>query len=97
MDPHAASRFISGGLLNSLVAGTIIALLAWVVARGARRQGSGTRFVVWLVALLAVAVLPWVGSLGAASYRTVPTLATVSLTLPGSFASLFFVVWIVGR
>jgi beta-lactamase regulating signal transducer with metallopeptidase domain len=96
MDPHAASRFISGGLLNSLVAGTIIALLAWVVARGARRQGSGTRFVVWLVALLAVAVLPWVGSLGAASYRTVPTLATVSLTLPGSFASLFFVVWIVG-
>jgi beta-lactamase regulating signal transducer with metallopeptidase domain len=96
MDLHAVTRFISGGLLNSLVAGTAIALLARAVARVARRQGSGTRFVVWLLALLAVAVLPWAGSVGVGSHGTVPRLATVSLTLPESFASLFFVVWIVG-
>ncbi len=96
MDLHAVTRFVSDGLLNSLVAGTAIALLAWAVTRVARRQGAGTRFVVWLLALLAVAGLPWVGSVSAASYRTVPTLANVSLTLPESFAFLFFVVWIVG-
>jgi len=96
MDYHAATHFISGGLLNSLVAGAAIALLAWAMATIARRQGSGTGFVVWFLALLAVAVLPWVGSVGVASQRTVPRLATVSLTLPDSFASLFFVVWIVG-
>jgi beta-lactamase regulating signal transducer with metallopeptidase domain len=96
MDLHAVTRCVSDGLLNSLVAGTAIALLGWAIAMIARRQGSGTRFVVWLLALLAVAVLPWVGSVGAASHRTVPSLATVSLTLPESFASLFFVAWIIG-
>jgi beta-lactamase regulating signal transducer with metallopeptidase domain len=96
MDLHAVTRFISGGLLNSLVVGIAIALLAWAIATIARRQGSGTRFVVWFFALLAIVVLPWVGSVGVAAHGMAPTLATGFVTLPGSFASLFFVVWIIG-
>ena len=72
MELQAVTRFLSGSLLNSLVAGIAIALLAWVIAKVAGRQGSSTRFVVWLFALLAVAVLPWVGPVGAASYRAAP-------------------------
>ncbi len=96
MDYHAATRFISGGLLNSLVAGAGIALLAWAIARIARRQGSGARFAVWLLALLAVAILPWVSSVGAAPNRAVSSFASGFLSLPESFASFFFVIWIVG-
>ncbi len=96
MDYPAMARLISGGLLNSLVAGAAIALLAWVTATIARRQGPGTRFAVWLLALLAIAVLPWVGSVDAASNQAVPTFTRGFLSLPESFASLFFGIWIIG-
>jgi beta-lactamase regulating signal transducer with metallopeptidase domain len=96
MDYHVATRFISGGLLNSLVAGAAVALLAWAIVTLARRQGSGTRFAVWLLALLAVAVLPWIGFVGVASSQTVPSPTSGLFSLPASFASLFFVIWIIG-
>lgn len=96
MDLHAVARLISGGLLNGLVAGAAIALLAWAVTRIACRLGSGVRFTVWLFALLAVAVLPWVGSASSASTRTLPRLSTGILNLPEAYAFWFFVVWIAG-
>ena len=45
-------------ILNSMVEGIGIALLAWILLRALGRQNSGTRFAVWFAALLGIAALP---------------------------------------
>lgn len=94
--PHVLSRSAADGILNSLFAGIVIALLAWAIARIVRRQGSGTRFAVWFLALVAIALLPLVGHFAAGSVRGVALASTSALTLPESFASYLFVAWIIG-
>jgi beta-lactamase regulating signal transducer with metallopeptidase domain len=51
-------------ILNSLPEGILIAVFAWVLLRVLSKQNSGTRFAVWFLALLTVAVLPLLGSFG---------------------------------
>ncbi len=51
-------------ILNALPEGFLIAIFAWVLLRVLRRQNSGTRFAVWFLALLTVAVLPVLGGIG---------------------------------
>jgi beta-lactamase regulating signal transducer with metallopeptidase domain len=51
-------------ILNALPEGFLIALFAWALLRVLRRQNSGTRFAVWFLALLTVAVLPVLGGIG---------------------------------
>jgi len=96
MDLYGTPRFAAGGILDSLMAGIVIAGLAWAFTRAVRRQGSGTRFAVWYLALIAVVVFPWVGSVVAASRPTVPTPPAGTLTLPSSLAVYFLVAWAIG-
>ncbi len=49
-------------VLNSLPEGLLIALCAWILLRMLGRQNAGTRFAVWLVALVGVAGLPLLSS-----------------------------------
>ncbi len=95
MHSYALARFAADGILNSLLAGIAIAATAWAVSRLVHRQGSDTRFAVWFLALVAIVVFPWVGSL-VASRASVPALATGAVTLPASFAAYLFIAWIVG-
>ena len=60
IDLRAVAQFSAERMLNCLGEGIAIALFAWLLLRimGLRksgRQNSGTRFAVWLVALLAIA------------------------------------------
>jgi hypothetical protein len=55
---------ITERVLNAIPGGLLIAALAWLLLRVVGRQNSGTRFVVWFGALLAVAGLPFLPSLG---------------------------------
>ncbi len=90
---HALVRIAAAGVLNSLFAGIAIALLAWTVTRLFRREGSGTRFAVWLLGLAAIVVLPWVNAgLG----HTTSAVAAGAFTLPESFAFYVFLVWAIG-
>ena len=83
-------------MLNSLIAGIVIALLAWAITGVVRRLGSGTRFAIWFLALLAIAFLPMVGHFAGRSGGGGSAAPAIALTLPASFASLLFGVWIVG-
>jgi beta-lactamase regulating signal transducer with metallopeptidase domain len=96
MNLHAVTRFAADGILNSLLAGIVIALLAWAVTRVVRRQGSGTRFAVWFLALVAIALLPVVGHFAAGPGNGVSAAPASALTLPASFATFLFVAWIAG-
>ena len=46
-------------LLNTAVAGIVLAGLVWLLLRVMGRQNSGTRFAIWFSALLAMVALPF--------------------------------------
>ena len=86
-----AAQFIVGRVLNSLPEGLLLALSAWLLLRVMGRQNSGTRFAVWMVALLGVAALPFLsgsGSGGAALRVHAP------ITVSAFWAVAFSAVWI---
>lgn len=93
---HTIARFAAAGMLNSLATGVAIALLAWAVTRLASRQSSGTRFAVWLSALIAIVLLPWVGNPGSNQSAAAPGVFHSAVTLPASLAFYLFVAWIIG-
>ncbi|HZQ21833.1 MAG TPA: M56 family metallopeptidase [Terriglobales bacterium] len=78
-------------MLNGIAEGVTIACLAWILLRVVGRQNSGTRFVVWFVALLGIVALP-VFQGTSAHGSSAPGAA---LTLPGSWALGLFVLWAV--
>ena len=96
IDMNALSRLVAGGLLNSLFAGLGIAALAWILSRVAGRTSSRTRFAVWFVALIGVALLPWVGSVGNSSSSASSAPSSSAITLPESIGYWFFITWAAG-
>jgi Zn-dependent protease with chaperone function len=90
-DLQSLARLSSERMLNCAVEGIGIALLAWVLLRALGRRNSGTRFVVWFSALLAIGALPLFGSLASSGSR----LAEGSrVTLPASWALYIFACWL---
>jgi beta-lactamase regulating signal transducer with metallopeptidase domain len=82
--------------MNSLIPGLLLAALALAFTRSLGGRSSPIRFSVWLVALVAVAILPWVGFFGASSYAPGPTHSTVAFTLPQRIATYVIAFWIAG-
>jgi beta-lactamase regulating signal transducer with metallopeptidase domain len=88
-------------VLNALPEGFLIALFAWALLRGLRRQNSGTRFAVWFLALLAVAALPVLGGFGVGEGQAL-TMTSMSgslrpaIAIPGRWALFVFLAWAVG-
>ena len=76
-------------ILNSLPLGLLVALLPWSVLRLGGKQNSRTRFIVWFVALLGIAVVPFL-------HRS-PLLAqdvrSAKFTLPSFWATVTFGIW----
>ena len=56
------ARICAGRMLNSVIEGIAIGLFAWILLRIVGRRNSSTRFAVWFSALLAIAMLPVLGS-----------------------------------
>jgi beta-lactamase regulating signal transducer with metallopeptidase domain len=90
------ARFAATGLLNSLVEGTVIAVVAWAFLWLSGRRDSRTRFLVWFSALLLVVILPWLGApaLNRASGLSRSTASEV--TLPASWVPGIFSLWAAG-
>lgn len=87
-------------ILNALPEGILIAVFAWGLLRVLRRQNSGTRFAVWFLALLTVAVLPLLGGLGEGKAPLARGMAWghlhPAITIPGTWALFVFVIWAFG-
>src|SRR5579884_2998423 len=70
---HSGSILVGERLINCIVEGTLIALFVSLVFRLRTFRDSATRFVIWLVTLLGILILPFVGSTGASGL--IPTSA----------------------
>jgi beta-lactamase regulating signal transducer with metallopeptidase domain len=88
---QSLAEFSAGRMLNCMAEGIGIALFAWISLR-IMRKNSGTRFAVWFLALLSIAVLPVFGSLR-------PDQSNVAshseITIPGSWAWYLFAAWLI--
>jgi beta-lactamase regulating signal transducer with metallopeptidase domain len=91
------AQVLTERLLNTAAGGVVLAGLVWVVLRLIGRQNSGTRFVVWFLALLAIIALPFFAgsSFVASPSRTLPTIRG-EIVLSGSWAFYLFAAWAVG-
>ena len=86
------AQFVAERALNSIAGGLLIAAFAWLVLRVVGRQNSGTRFAVWFSALIAIAGLPFVPSLGHAGGMARAMRAEI--VLPTFWAVAIFAFWI---
>jgi Zn-dependent protease with chaperone function len=83
-------------IFNALPAGFIIALFAWFVLRGLKRQNAGTRFAVWFLALIAIASLPLLAQFGQGRARVLPSNLHSAISIPENWALFIFLAWAVG-
>ncbi len=87
-----------GRVLNSLPEGLLIAVFAAAMLRLLPRQNSGTRFAVWFIALLSVALLPFAGWPSVGSFREkVFEFAGSShplVSVPQSWGLVLFLAWL---
>ena len=99
MSPYnlqAIAELATTGILNSLLAGIAVAILAWAVTNLYSRQGAGTRFAVWFLALVALAILPWVWHSGDSHGYMVSRVPGSVVTFSASTAFYLFLGWFVG-
>jgi len=89
-------RIATDGILNSLLAGVAITLVAWAVTQLFGRHGSGTRFAVWFSALVAITFLPWFGFWRGGQGQVASNPSRGAVMLPASFAGYLFTVWMIG-
>jgi beta-lactamase regulating signal transducer with metallopeptidase domain len=88
------ARWSAERMLNAMAEGLVLALLAWVLLRVMGRRNASTRFAVWFAALIAIAALPWLGSITPAR-SSGAAVSHFALTIPGSWAIDILTVWAV--
>jgi beta-lactamase regulating signal transducer with metallopeptidase domain len=104
---QTVAQILGERVLNALPEGFLIAIFAWALLRVLRRQNSGTRFAVWFLALLTVAVLPVLGGFGAGQGLTAGMSSVMArgnswrslrpaITISGRWALLVFLAWALG-
>jgi beta-lactamase regulating signal transducer with metallopeptidase domain len=91
---QSVAQIAIGRVLNSLPEALLIVLFAGVMLRLLRRQNSGTRFAVWLVALLAVAGLPLIGGMTSGHSLLAAGGARPLITLPRGWGIFLFLAWV---
>lgn len=79
-------------VLNSLPEGLLLAACAGLLLRLMRKQNAGTRFAVWLTALVGVATLPVLGGIELGGHALGLT-SRAEVTVPGGWAVAFAALW----
>ncbi len=93
MDLNVVAQTSAVQIVDCLIEGTLIAIVAALALAVVRRQDSGTRFAVWFSALMAIAVLPFVaGGFWAHAGGNVAAGGS-AITVPGSWAIYLFGAW----
>ena len=83
----------AGHMLNGIVEGTALALLAWVALRVIGGENSRARFVVWFSVLVAIGCAPFIDQLYAGSAPAMGRLLPSAINLPESWGVYIFAVW----
>jgi len=86
------AQFSAEHLLNGIVEGTALAVLAWVALRVIGGENSRARFGIWFAVLLAIACAPFIDRMYAG---VAPTVSGPGINLPESWALYFFSIWAV--
>ena len=87
---HSWIEAATGRVVNATLEGVVVAGLVWLFLRISGRHSSRTRFAIWFLALLLIAVLPFV-----ANYHGSQP-ATHSVTLPANWALYLVAAWALG-
>jgi beta-lactamase regulating signal transducer with metallopeptidase domain len=93
MNLQALAPMLTARMLNCMFEGAAIAGCAWLALWAMGRRNAGTRFAVWLLALLAIPALPWLDVFTPARTGHVVGSAHAALVLPRSWALDIFVLW----
>jgi beta-lactamase regulating signal transducer with metallopeptidase domain len=88
---HGLPEMIAARVLNSIPVGLGIAGLAWLGLRAFHKQGSGARFVIWFMALVGIAAVPFVPTFQSSTSSTVSS--HPGLTLPAAWAVAIVGFW----
>jgi beta-lactamase regulating signal transducer with metallopeptidase domain len=86
---HSIAELSAARLLNSIVEGLLVALLAWILLRVVGRRNSGTRFAIWFSALVMIAALPLIEFRSSAAAPT----GRPEIALASSWAVYLFGAW----
>lgn len=95
LDLRAIAETSAAGIVDSLILGAFVAMLAGVLLRVTRRLDAGTRFSVGFASLMAIAALPFIEEAWKAHRAGAAVAATshVAVTLSGSWAVYLFGLW----
>lgn len=80
-------------VLNSLPEGLLLAGCATLLLRLIGKENAGTRFAVWLVALVGVAALPLLGGMSPGGHALLVA-SHAEVTMPGIWGVIFVALWV---
>ena len=86
------AQIFADRMLNGVGEGILLAVFGWALLRVRGRQNSSTRFAVWFSVMVAIAALPFFGSMGFTKTALAHT-SHSAFQLPASYAADIFVVW----
>lgn len=93
LELHSIARYASLHLLDSLVQGAVIGGFAAVLLRLSRGQPARTRFAIGFWALIAIAVLPWLGDAWSKDGVSSGLASHPAFVAPESWALYLFGAW----
>src|SRR5690349_20073949 len=91
---QALAETFTGHILNSLLEGGLLLLAVWLLLGIAGRPNSKTRFTIWFLALIAIALLPL--AFGVEHSAALLSRGSAAFTLSAGWAFCFLVVWCLG-
>jgi beta-lactamase regulating signal transducer with metallopeptidase domain len=92
--PLPIAQFAIERVLNTLPEGLLIAAFAWAMLRTLPKQNSRTRFAVWFLALVAVALVPVFSGIHASIASRILPGGAPSISLPSNWAAFFLIGWL---
>jgi bla regulator protein blaR1 len=96
LDLKTIAEISATRMVDCVLEGTAVAVLAALTLRAIHRQNSGTRFAVWFSTLMAMAILPladFAWSAGRGGVQTGGASNGAAVVVPGSWALYLFAAW----
>lgn len=90
---NAIAQSSSERLVNSFFEGLLLAALVWLVLHLIPRQNAGTRFSLWMAALLSIATLPLAEALARVDRPITSAMSHAALSVPANWGTALFVTW----
>jgi beta-lactamase regulating signal transducer with metallopeptidase domain len=93
MGMEMLAQSVVGRVVNTLPEGLLLVVAAWILLRLLRKQNAGTRFAVWLVALVGVAGLPLLSGVAVGGQR-LGAVGHAEVTISARWAIAIVALWV---